>query len=154
MCGKSIGEQHESLTPQAKVAIIAPLKESIAQEKKQIRRLIASQLVLASAVAGICHGLGATPQISMAVLIGGGVSVLNSLILAWRMARSAGRTTHDAQLQLRLMFFFAAERFLLVMLLLGLAMALTKYPLAVLGGFVSGQAVMILARLCLQFRFR
>lgn len=152
MCGKSIIEHHESLTPRLKAAIIAPLEEFIAQEKRQIRRLIASQLILASAVAGLCHGLGATPQISMAVLIGGGVSVLNSLILVWRMTRSA--KTHDAQLQLRLMFFFAAERFLLVMLLLGLAMVVTKYPLAVLGGFVSGQAVMILTRLFLQFRFR
>lgn len=155
MCGKSIiKEQHESLTPQVKAAIIAPLKESIAQEKRQIGRLIASQLILVSVIAGMCHGLGATPQFSMAVLIGGGVSILNSLILAWRMARSTGRTTHDAQLQLRLMFFFAAERFLLVMLLLGLVMAVIKYPLAALGGFVSGQAVMILARLYLQFRFR
>lgn len=154
MASKPSETPRESLTPQAKVAIIAPLEEAVAQEKKQIRRLVAWQFVSICTIGGICHGSGATPQISMAVLIGGAVAVLNSLILAWRMARSAGHKAHEAQLQLRLMFFYAAERFMLVMMTLGLAMAVTKHPLAVLGGFVSGQAVMILTRLYLQFRFR
>ncbi len=49
------------------------------------------------------------------------------------------------------MYYYAAERFLAVMVLLGVCMAVLKFsPLAVLGGFVVGQAVMLTARLFLK----
>ncbi|WP_407898468.1 ATP synthase subunit I [Ferrigenium sp. UT5] len=147
-------ESWESLTPQAKAAIIAALGEATAQEKRQISRLIAAQIIVACAVSGISFSFGAAPEISIAAWSGGGVSVLNSLLLAWRMSRASRSESHDAQLQLRLLYFYAVERFLSVVIALVLAMAVTKQPLVVLGGFVSGQAVMILARLFLQFRFR
>jgi hypothetical protein len=52
------------------------------------------------------------------------------------------------------MYFYAAERFLVVVVLLGLCMAALKLsPLSLLGGFVMGQAVLLAARLFL-IRFK
>ena len=49
------------------------------------------------------------------------------------------------------MYFYAAERFLVVVVLLGLCLAALKLsPLAVLGGFVMGQAALLAARLFLN----
>ena len=49
------------------------------------------------------------------------------------------------------MYFYAAERFLVVVALLGVCMAALKLsPLAVLGGFVMGQAALLAARLFLN----
>jgi len=53
--------------------------------------------------------------------------------------------------QLRLLYFYAAERFLVVVTLLGLCMAALKLsPLALLAGFVTGQSVLLVARLLLS----
>lgn len=145
---------HDSLTPQAKAAIIAPLKQSAAQEKQQTGRLIATQFSLICAMSILSYGFSVAPKICLALWSGGGISILNSCLLAWRMSRADKHAPLDAQQQLRLLFFYAAERFLLVMLLLALAMALSRLPLAVIGGFVAGQAVMIITRLYLQFRIR
>lgn len=52
------------------------------------------------------------------------------------------------------MYFFAAERFLVVIVLLALCMSVLKLmPLALLGGFVTGQAVLLLSRMFLS-RFK
>lgn len=64
------------------------------------------------------------------------------------------RAAHGAQLQLRLLYFYAAERFLLVAALLGLILAMNERPLGVLGGFVLGQATLLFARLLLKIRKR
>jgi len=105
------------------------------------------------AIAGITYGLGKTPQDVMAVLSGGGVSVLNGALLAWRMSRAASVSAHDAHLQLRLLYYYAAERFLVVVALLALCLAVLKLsPLALLGGFVLGQAVLLSARLLLRLK--
>ena len=143
---------HECLTPRENAAIIPPPDVVPAQEKEKNRQLITLQLVVVSAIAAGCLGYGATPQETMAVWCGGGISAFNSWLIAWRMNRANNQALRNAQLQLRLLFFFAAERFLLVMLMLGLLMTVSHRPLAVLSGFVAGQAVMILARLYLQLR--
>ena len=145
---------HECLTPRENAAIIPPPDVVPAQEKEKNRQLITLQLVVVSAIAAGCLGYGATPQETMAVWCGGGISALNSWLIAWRMNRANNQALRNAQLQLRLLFFFAAERFLLVMLMLGLLRTVSHRPLAVLSGFVAGQAVMILARLYLQLRIK
>ena len=49
------------------------------------------------------------------------------------------------------MYFYAAERFLAVVVLLGLCMAVFKLsPLALLGGFVMVQTALLVARLFLN----
>jgi hypothetical protein len=150
---KSVGEEPQvRLTPPLNAAIIAALAEAEAQEKQQIRRVTGVQLLVTVIAGGAALGIGATPQLAIAVLIGGGVSVLNGAMMAWRMSRANNRSAHDAHLQLRLMYFYAAERFFLVVVSLGLAMAILKLPLAVLGGFVFGQAALLVARLFLRIK--
>jgi len=146
------GESQERLTPPVNAAIIAALLEAEAQEKQQIWRVTWVQTLVTVVASGIAYGIGATPQFAIAVLSGGGVSVLNGALMAWRMSRANQRSAHDAHLQLRLLYFYASERFLVVVASLGLSMALMKLPLAVLGGFVLGQAVLISARLFLRIK--
>lgn len=150
--GQKTGD--ECLTPHPNAAIIPPPDVVPEQEKEKNRQLITLQLLVVSAIAAIYFGHGATPQETIAVWCGGGIAVFNSLLIAWRMKRANSQALRDAQLQLRLMFFFAAERFLLVMLMLGLLMTVSHRPLAILGGFVAGQTAMMIARLYLQLRIR
>jgi F0F1-type ATP synthase assembly protein I len=121
-----------------------------AKEQKESRRTILLQLLFVVLVAGIAFSLGSTPQFVQAVLSGGGVSLLNGVLLAWRMSRASKRTTHDARLQLRLLYFYAAERFVVVSALLGGFMLTLDLPTAgILAGFVAGQAGLLAARLVL-----
>lgn len=142
-----------SLTPQENAAIIRALFDAEIKEKKLARTVVVLQLTVALAVSGVAYGLGKSPQFAIAVLSGGVVSVLNGALLAWRMSRAAAVSAHDAHLQLRLLYFYAAERFLVVVALLALCMAVLKLsPLAVLGGFVLGQAALLSARLLLRLK--
>ncbi|BBJ00729.1 hypothetical protein FGKAn22_24210 [Ferrigenium kumadai] len=152
---KEVGnESQERLTPPVNAAIIAALFEAEAKEKKLARKVVWLQMAVTLLIAGIAYGTEATPQFAIAVLSGGVVSVLNGALLAWRMSRAAQVSAHDAHLQLRLMYFYAAERFMVVVALLALCMAVLKLsPLAVLGGFVLGQAALLSARLLLRLKY-
>jgi hypothetical protein len=152
--GREEGETpKQSLTPPENAAIIAALFDAEVKEKKAARQIIGLQAVSALAGASLAYSMEGTPQFALAVLSGGGVSVLNGALLAWRMSRAARASAHDAQLQLRLLYFYAAERFLVVVALLATCMAVLKLsPLAVVTGFVLGQAALLLARLVLRFK--
>lgn len=152
---KNVGEEpQQGLTPPENAAIIAALFDVVAKEKKLARQVLGMQMVVTLVVATIAYGMKGTPQFALAVLSGGGVSVVNGAMLAWRMSRAALSSVQNAHHQLRLMYFYAAERFLVVVVLLGLCMvALKLSPLALLGGFVMGQAVLLAARLFL-IRFK
>lgn len=141
----------QGLTPQPNAAIIPPLFQAEVQEKQLARKVIWLQALVTLAAAGAAYGWESSPQNAIAVLGGGSVSVLNGALLAWRMSRAALYPAHDAHQQLRLMYFCAAERFLAVVASLGICLALLKLPpLAVLGGFVLGQAALLAARLLLK----
>lgn len=143
----------QSLTPLENAAIIRALLDAEIKEKELARRVVGMQLATTLVATSAAYFVGKSPQIAMAVLSGGGVAVLNGMLVAWRMSRSSNQTSHDAHLQLRLMYFYAAERFLAVVALMAICMAVLKlYPLAVLGGFVLGQAVLLSARLLLRFK--
>ncbi len=145
------GQQQAGLTCPENAATIPPLLHVDAEEEKIAHQVVVMQFAVTLMVAGIAYGMESTPQLAIAVLSGGGVSVLNGAHLAWRMSRAVEQSTHEAHHQLRLMYFFAIERFLMVVVLLGLCMAVLKLlPLAVLGGFVIGQAALIVARLFLS----
>lgn len=158
---KNAGDlQRQSLTPLENAAIIAALYAAEAREKKLARKVVGFQVAMALIIAGVAYSWNGLPQFALAVLSGGLVSSVNGALLAWRMSRSvlhSGREAHcsaDAHYQLRLMYFYVAERFLVVFVLLGLCMAVLKLlPLAVLGGFVVGQAVLLAAQLILS-RFK
>lgn len=152
--------QRQCLTPSENAAIIAALYAAEAREKKLARWVVWLQAAITLASAGIVYSLNGVAQYAVAVLSGGGVSVVNGALLAWRMYRTASCSipeAHDssgAHRQLRLMYFYAAERFLVVVVLLGLCMAVLKLsPLALLGGFVVGQATLLAAQLILS-RFK
>jgi len=147
-------EPQQGLTPPENAAIIAALFDVEAKEKKLARQVLGMQMAATLVAAAIAYGIKGTPQFALAVLSGGGVSVVNGALLAWRMSRAALSSVQNAHHQLRLMYFYAAERFLAVVVLLGLCMvALKLSPLALLGGFVMGQAVLLAARLFL-IRFK
>lgn len=156
--GKDAGEvsQH-CLTPPESATIISTLCAVEAGEKRLARQVVGLQAATALIAAGVAYGLNGTPQDAVAVLSGGLVSALNGALLAWRMSRVALRFAHEAREpssahhQLRLMYFYAAERFLVVVVLLGLCLVVLKLPpLAVLSGFVMGQAALLAARLFLN----
>lgn len=143
--------QQQSLTPPLNAAIIAALFDAEAKEKRLVRLVIGLQMVVTLAVATIAYGMEETPKFALAVLSGGGVSVINGALLAWRMSRAALSPVKDAHHQLKIMYLYAAERFLVVVVLLGLCLiALKLSPLAVLSGFVMGQAALLVARVFLS----
>jgi ATP synthase protein I len=148
---KNVGDEpQQCLTPPENAAIIAALFNVEAREKKLARQVFSLQLLATVIVAGLAYVTKGTPHVALAVLSGGGISVVNGALLAWRMSRAALASVQNAHHQLRLMYFYAAERFLVVALLLGLCLAAIKLPpLALLGGFVVGQAVLLAARLFL-----
>ena len=141
------------LTPPLNAAIILHLFKAEAQEKRLARRVIGLQILITLVAASAAYGWKSSPQYAIAVLGGGGVSVLNGALLAWRMYRAALHPAQDAHQQLRLMYFCAVERFLAVVVSLEICMTvLGLSPLAVLGGFVLGQAALLAARLFLKIK--
>jgi hypothetical protein len=149
--------EQQCLTPSEIAAIIPALLEVEAKERKVARQVVWLQMMVTLTVASIAYSTKGTPQLALAVLSGGGVSVVNGAMLAWRMSRSALHTASEVSdsravhQQLRLLYFFAAERYLVVATLFGLCMAALKLsPLALLAGFVAGQSVLLVARLLLS----
>ena len=149
--------QQQSLTPPGNTAIIPAVLDVEVEEIKKARQVAGLQMAVTLTVAGIVYSTGSGPQLALAMLSGGSVSVINGVLLAWRLSRSAScvaKEAHqslDAQHQLRRLYFYAAERFLVVVALLALCIAALKLPApAVLAGFVIGQAVLMVARIFLN----
>jgi hypothetical protein len=149
--------EQQCLTPSGNAAIIAALFDVEAREKELARQVVWLQILAALIGASFAYSMKEAPQFALAVLSGGAISVVNGAMLAWRMSRSALQPAHDVHdsravhQQLRLLYFYAAERFLVVVALLGLCMAALKLsPLALLAGFVIGQSVLLAARLLLN----
>ncbi len=153
---KKLGEnidaaQQQCLTPSQNAAIIDALLDVEAKEKKIARQVILLQIAITLIGASIAYSIKGTPQFAIAVLSGGGVSVVNGILLAWRMDRAALHPIQEAHHQLRLMYYYAAERFLVVVVLLFLCIvALKLSPLPFFGGVVMGQVVMFLGRLLMS----
>jgi hypothetical protein len=150
-------DQQQCLTLSGNAAIIPALFEAEARERKIARQVVWLQILVTLTAASIVYSMKGTPQFALAMLCGGGVSVANGTLLAWRMSRSASYFASEAHHflgvthQLRLLYFYAAERFLVVSMLLGLCMAALKLsPLALFVGFVTGQSVLLVARLLLS----
>jgi ATP synthase protein I len=149
---KVVGDAHQQcLTPPENAAIIPALLDVEAKEKKIARQGILLQVVATLFGASIAYSIKGTPQFAIAVLSGGAISIVNATLLAWRMSRAALHPAQEAHHQLRLLYFYAAERYLVVVLLLCTCFAILKLsPLALLGGFVMGQLLMVAGRLFLR----
>jgi small-conductance mechanosensitive channel len=149
---KVVGDAHQHcLTPPENAAIILAVLDVEAKEKKLARQGILLQVVATLFGASIAYSIKGTPQFAIAVLSGGAISIVNATLLAWRMSRAALHPAQEAHHQLRLMYFYAAERYLVVVLLLCICFAVLKLsPLALLGGFVMGQTLMLAGRMFLR----
>lgn len=158
------GMQQQCLTPPENAAIISRLLDAEAIEKKLALQVVGLQAAMALIAAGVVYGHDGNTQNAIAVLSGGSISILNGALLAWRMSRPAVQSDHEvlqqgtAHQQLLSLYLYAAERFLVVMALLGICLVgLKLVPLPVVGGFVICQATFLAARLLLNkknFRLR
>ncbi len=114
-----------------------------------IRRVVSGQLLVAL-VAGaaivVIQGWESGWGTALSVVYGGGVALANTLLLMWRLGRSARRTPTDANRQLRQFYLSSVERFLVVgtMLVAGMTV-MGLAPLAVVSGFVLGQLTLLIA---------
>lgn len=143
----------QSLTLPLNVAIIPPFFSAENQEKRLAQKVLGLQLLVTLVAGTVAYGQNGSMQHAVAVLAGGGISVLNGAMLAWRMFRARLQSSQDAHQQLRLMYFCAVERFLVIVVSLGVCMTvLGLAPLAVLSGFVLGQTVLLSARLFLKIK--
>ena len=151
------------MTPPENAAIIPAVLGIELEETKKTRQVVGLQIAVTLTVAGAALIKDDGLQLALAVLCGGSVSVANGVLLAWRLSRSSSCSVNeahsldvqhqlrDAQHQLRRLYFYVAERFLVVATLLALCLVLLKdRQLAVLAGFVSGQLVLIVARVFLN----
>jgi len=140
-----------SLTPNENIANISKFYDVEVKEQKLAQEVIQLQLVVLLIFAVITFAVKGTSQFVLAVLSGGGISVINGALLAWRMSRSTLLSVQNANQQLRHMYFYAAERFLVVVLLLGICIATMKsMSLVILGSFVLGQSILLAARLIIK----
>ncbi len=125
--------------------------EQLLCEGKIMQRIVLVQIIAVLLVALISLVITSDMQFAIAVICGGGVSVVNTLLLTWRMRKSSAHIALDAHLQLRLMYFYAVERYLAVIVLLAICMLVFEFmPLALVAGFVMVQACFVAARLVLN----
>lgn len=91
------------------------------------------------------------PLAAKAAFYGAMAALANTVFLLWRM-RQGGQTPHlDAHRHLRMFYRSSLERFFVVGLLLAAGMGpLELLPLAVLGGFVLGQAALVVSQLTMR----
>jgi hypothetical protein len=133
--------------------MIAALIDAEFKEKQVAWRVVGVQALGILVLMMVVWLVVRQPQVVVAVGSGGAVSVLNGILLAWRMSRSVRLSIPDVHLQLRLMYYYAAERFLVAMLLLAVCLVALKLPpLAMMGGFVVGQVLFLVARLFYRIR--
>jgi ATP synthase protein I len=106
----------------------------------RIRYAVFAQLLLVTLVAAgffVASGrAGAT-----AALFGGAIAFANLLLLEWRHSRTDRGPALNASQSIRVLYRTALERMALVVLLFALGMVVLRLePLALLTGFIAGQA--------------
>ena len=110
-----------------------------------IRRVLSGQLLVAVLAGAAIVAIQGWP-LALSVVYGSGVALVNTLLLMWRLGRSARRSPADAHRQLRMFYLSSVERFFVAATLLVAGMtALGLLPLAVVAGFVLGQLTLLIA---------
>lgn len=147
-------EQKEchGLTHDENKAIIAQFaaRETDECEQNAAQWVLRVQVIVTLIVCLIIFIFKQEVSLVLAVLCGGGASIVNILMLAWRMRKSSAQVTLDAHIQLRLLYYYAAERFLVVVMALAVCIMVLKLsPLYVICGFLVGQVALIATRLVL-----
>lgn len=145
-------DAQKCLTRSENVAIIPALSENKIEEKIAKRILLIQMAVIVLIVGGV-FVTKKDVHSTLAMLSGGAVSISNGFFLVWRMTREAKLQAHDAKIQLRRIYFYSVERFLVVLMLLAMCMATMKLmSLYVLSGFVMGQVTLVLSRLFVKIK--
>ena len=104
-----------------------------------MRHLLIFQGVLVAAAAVGCYYLQGTGA-ALAALYGGGIAVVNTLLLLWHQRRAERLAGDDAGRNMRILYRCAFERFASTVVLLALGLIWLRLPgPALLGGFVAGQ---------------
>lgn len=107
-----------------------------------LRRLLIAQVVLTLAAALLMYYWRApTTGIVLAALYGGGIALVDSLLLAWRTRRAAERASAgEGQLQVISLLGGAVERFVFTLAAFGLGMAVLELdPVALIAGFACAE---------------
>ena len=103
------------------------------------RWVISTQLIISIIVAAVFLTKGTSE--SVAALYGGAVSICISLLLLWGIQRANAAAKVDPGKGMRILYVGAAQRFILVIGLIALGIALLKLdPVAVCVGFAIAQA--------------
>lgn len=79
------------------------------------------------------------------VLFGGGIAVVNLLLLEWRRRVADSGPALSATASLRVLYRTALERFVAVVALFAVALGVLRLdPLALIGGFIIGQLALLM----------
>lgn len=110
---------------------------------KRIRTLLTAQLLLV-AVTSVVFLSGSGGFQAGSVWFGGMIATCNVLLLEWRRYRADNARAMDARGSLVVLYRSALERFAVVALLFAAGMGVLQLaPLALLSGFIAGQAGLI-----------
>ena len=107
------------------------------------------QLILIALFIALAAGAGyylQGPLAGLAAVFGGGITVINLLLLYWHMRRAEREARADAARNLRILYACAIQRLIATVTLFALGMGLWKLPpLYVLGGFIAALTAQYLA---------
>lgn len=109
--------------------------------KPRVRSLLLTQIVLTVAMALLMFSLRPPAGYpGLAAAYGGGMALVNSLLLAWHTRRTVGRRAGGAQLQVLGLISGAVERFVFTLVAFGVGMAaLDLDSLALIAGFACAE---------------
>jgi len=108
-----------------------------------VRNTLITQVFVVLVVAGIYTGLVGAAS-ALGAVFGGGISIVNGLLLFWRLNRSGKYPHGDPGRHLGSFFAMAIERFLVVAVLFAMGMgALKLVPLPLMLGFIAGQVALV-----------
>ncbi|MBL80024.1 MAG: hypothetical protein CMH70_08365 [Nitrosomonadaceae bacterium] len=115
--------------------------------KSSVHRTAVLQIVISIIIGIIAYTLEGEEE-AWAVIYGGAVALINTLLLLWRMESVKHKILRDAKHYLWIFYRSGVERFLVLSALLAIGMGVLKLvPLAVLIGFVVNQLAWIIAPL-------
>ena len=108
-----------------------------------VSKSLGFQLVTIAVTSIVFFTLGGTLQ-AVSVWFGGAIATANLLLLEWRRRTADRGPALSAAASLRLLYRTALERFVLAATLFALALGVLRLdPLALLTGFIVGQAALI-----------
>jgi len=126
---------------------VNPTTEALARKNKS---LLLYQVLL-TFIAVVAWWILRDSIIAMAAAYGGSVTVVTTLLLAWRMLRAGELAGHDPRKSMQILYMGAVWRFALTAVLFALGMGYFKLdPLAMIVGFVLAQLAYIFVGLGTQ----